>query len=121
MIGRLATLLAAALLVAVVAAVGGCQRQPSVPAAPEKLSLSGPIGCGHCSFNLVDHCVPVVQTADGTVYVVVAATKADRRTLMAARLRGGTLTVTGTVSVVGGVPTVAVESWQLTPQAGAGG
>jgi hypothetical protein len=40
---------------------------------------------------------------------------------MAARLRGGTLTVTGTLSVVNGVATVAVETWQLTPKAGAGG
>lgn len=107
---RLAPLVAVVAIVAVI----GCGRQAIAPAVPTTVTLSGPIGCGHSSFHVVNSCVPALQTADGTVYVVEAP-DADRRTLMAARMRGGTLTVTGKVSVVNGVPTVTVESWQLTP------
>ncbi len=64
-----------------------------VPAA--SVTLSGTVGCGHCTFGVTDDCALAMKTGDGKIYVVANDPENDAH--MGERFSGKAITVTGRV------------------------
>jgi hypothetical protein len=74
------------------------------------VELKGKLGCGHCEYHKATSCAAAFKTSDGKIYIIDNATKE----VMDARVKGGTIAVTGTVSEKGGVLHVAATKQELT-------
>jgi hypothetical protein len=77
--------------------------------APKAFELQGKIGCGHCMYHSGSSCSVGLKTEDGKVYLLE---KADKK-LMEARMNGGELKVTGTVTEKDGTLYVNASKTEL--------
>jgi hypothetical protein len=90
----------------------------SIPAAsaPEsahggEMTLSGELGCGHCTYQVGTSCSAAVKTADGTVYILEVS---DSSELFTERLSGKQVTVVGSMHAHGGEENhVTVASYEM--------
>src|ERR1051325_8534721 len=75
----------------------------------DEVELQGKIGCAHCSYHQADSCAVGFKTADGKIYILEKASKE----LMDARLKGGDIKVTGTVTEKNGKFYVAASKAEM--------
>jgi hypothetical protein len=71
---------------------GTIARAEDAPKAKE-VELSGALACGHCKYHIGDGCSAAFKTEDGKIYII----KDPSKEIMAARFKGGTVKVTGSV------------------------
>lgn len=81
--------------------VEGKMQEAAAAAQGELQTVEGTIGCAHCTFHVADACAPAIKTADGTIYVIDAASQGYDKA-MGDRFAGKQATVEGTVEDVNG-------------------
>lgn len=59
------------------------------------MTLTGKVGCGHCTYHVTDSCALAMQTDDGKVYVIASAPNYDAT--FGDRFSGKAIDVTGKV------------------------
>ena len=79
-------------------------------AKEDSVELKGKLGCGHCDYHKATSCAAAFKTADGKIYIIDNATKE----VMDARVKGGNIAVTGTVTEQDGVGHVQATKQELT-------
>ena len=86
----------------------------SVPPADMELTemtLTGKVGCGHCTYHVTDTCALAMQTDDGKVYVIESAPDYDQT--FGDRFSGKTIDVTGKVGEKDGKMLVFAEKVEV--------
>lgn len=81
--------------------------------AATPVTLTGKMGCGHCTFKKGTSCSSALQTADGTIYLLEGEGVGQGSELFGKRLDGPTITVTGTSMQKDGEHVVAVTSHEV--------
>ena len=96
------------------AAAGDAVQAPDHEPAVEEgdvalasVTVAGTLGCGHCTYNVVDHCAAAVKGDDGTVYLV----DGDPKELMDVRFDQPKVTVSGRVSTQDGLVIIHADSY----------
>jgi hypothetical protein len=89
---------------------------PAEQAAPQPvtvaaMTLTGTIGCGHCTFAAVGECAAAVKSADGVVHVLDGVDPASD--LFTQRQSGVQVSVTGTPHDQDGLHMLTVTSYQF--------
>jgi hypothetical protein len=89
---------------------------PAEQAAPEPVTvaavtLTGTVGCGHCTFGAVGECAAAVKSADGVVHVLDGVDPTSQ--LFTERQSGATVSVTGTPHEQDGLHMLTVTSYQF--------
>jgi hypothetical protein len=79
--------------------------------APGEVQLAGMLGCGHCNFHSTSECATAMKTASGDVYVIDGA--AEGSTLFENRMKGGAITVIGSVLEADGAKHIAMTSFEM--------
>ena len=83
----------------------------TIPAGTE-VTLTGVVGCGHCTYHIANSCSTALKTDDGTVWILDGIDEGDE--LFENRYEGTEVTMAGVVSYVGGVahltPTMEADS-----------
>lgn len=83
-----------------------------IPAGTE-VTLTGAVGCGHCTYHIGTHCSAAMQTADGTIWILDGIEEGNE--IFDNRFDGGEITMAGTVSYVDGVAHLAPKMDEETP------
>jgi hypothetical protein len=78
--------------------------------AADEMELTGKLGCGHCNYKVTKGCATAFQAADGKTYVLANPTDDVKK----AKVAGGFVKVTGTVTEKDGVATVQASKQELT-------
>jgi hypothetical protein len=93
--------------------VSAAPGQIPVPAEGtiEHASLSGKLGCGHCTFHVKDSCTLAMKTDDGAVYIVDAGPRQEE--LFKVRYDEPAVLVAGHIEDVDGVKLIHAESVEL--------
>jgi len=84
--------------------------QQAVYEAGQEVTLTGSLGCGHCSFQKTDDCAAAMQTEDGLVVILDVDQENE---LFTKRTDGGTVTVEGKIVDAGDPPHVEVSTYNL--------
>jgi hypothetical protein len=71
-----------------------------IPAGTE-VTLTGTVGCGHCTYQVGNSCSAAIKTSDGIVWVLDGIGAGDE--LFENRFDGGEVTMAGVVHYVDGV------------------
>lgn len=83
-----------------------------LPAVGTDVDMNGKTGCGHCTFSKTSSCAVMVQTADGTLYVLDGV--GEDTELFSDRMGGKNVHVRGKVSGQrDGYPLVAMNSYEF--------
>lgn len=82
-----------------------------IPAGTE-VTLTGTVGCGHCTYQIGNSCSTAMKTSDGIVWILDGIGPGNE--LFENRFDAGEITMAGVVSYVDGVA-------HLTPSEGASG
>lgn len=86
-------------------------KAPETPTEMATISTTGTLGCGHCTYEVVNSCALAIKTEDGEVYLVDAGDRQDE--LMAIRYDGPTAAISGRVAEVDGQKVIYTDSVQL--------
>jgi len=81
--------------------------------AATPVTLTGTMGCGHCTFKKGTSCSSAIETADGTIYLLEGADVGQGSELFDKRMDGLTVTVTGTPMEKDGETVVTVTSHEV--------
>jgi hypothetical protein len=84
---------------------------PEGVAEGELVTLTGTLGCGHCTYHVGNSCAAAVKTSEGVVYILDKV--GEDSELFQKRYDGTEITVVGVPSEQGGANHVAVASWQM--------
>ena len=85
--------------------------------APENLAelasitTTGKLGCGHCTYEVVDNCSLALKDTDGEVYLVEAGDRQEE--LMEMRYDEPTAAISGRVAEVDGQKVIYTDSVEL--------
>jgi hypothetical protein len=90
---------------------GAAMKQPPEGVEFASMTLTGKVGCGHCTYHATESCALAMQTEDGKVYVVESAPNYDAA--FGDRFSGKTITATGKVGEVDGKWVVYAEQLEL--------
>jgi hypothetical protein len=76
-----------------------------------RVSLSGKLGCGHCTYHVKDSCTLAMKTDGGEVYLVQAGTRQEE--LMGKRYDDLSVLVTGRIGEEDGFKVVYADSVEV--------
>lgn len=83
------------------------------PAENASVTLSGNLGCGHCTFHATDACAVAMKTADGEIVLIEAADGTEHEELMSHRMDEPEVRITGTVREVDGRKVIYADEYEL--------
>ena len=86
-------------------AAGGAEAEMA------SVTLSGTLGCGHCSYHMTESCAPAMKTADGVVYLIEGGEK--QQELMDNRLDNPEVKIAGRVTEVDGQKVIYTDSVEM--------
>ena len=72
----------------------------AIPTGTE-VTLTGVVGCGHCTYHVGNSCSTALKTNDGTVWILDGISEGDG--LFENRFEGAEVTMAGVVSYVDGI------------------
>ena len=81
------------------------------PAAGTEVTLTGSLGCGHCTFGKGEACAVAVQTADGGVYILRGVEESSE--LFEDRMSGKEIRVVGTLAEGDGAQFLDLKSYEM--------
>jgi ABC-type Zn uptake system ZnuABC Zn-binding protein ZnuA len=79
-------------------------------------TVTGTMGCGHCTYKTTTSCAAALQTDDGVVWILEGV--AEDSELFTGRYDLGTVAVTGTKRAEEGTQYLAVQSYEPVTAAG---
>jgi hypothetical protein len=86
-------------------------KAPETQMELASIDATGKLGCGHCTFEVIDECSLALQDAEGEVYLIEAGDRQDE--LMEKRYDELTAAISGRVAEVNGQKVIYTDSVEL--------
>jgi hypothetical protein len=86
-------------------------KVPETQTEMASINTTGTLGCGHCTYEVVNSCALAIKTENGEVYLVDAGDQQEE--LMAVRYDGPTAAISGRVAEVDGQKVIYTDSVEL--------